>query len=66
VFGICKLTGKSGKFVKSHLIPQAFTKPSVPGNFFITGGQGRRPKSNWSSWYDEQLVVQEGEDILSK
>jgi hypothetical protein len=66
VLGICKLTGKSGKFVKSHLIPQAFTKPSVRGGFFISGGPGRRPKKSWSSWYDEQLVVQEGEDILAK
>jgi hypothetical protein len=66
VLGICKLTGKSGKFIRSHLIPQALTKPSVPGNFFISGGPGRRTKKTWSSWYDEELVVQEGEDILAK
>jgi hypothetical protein len=29
-------------------------------------GSGRRPGKRWSSWYDEELVVQDGEDILSR
>lgn len=64
--GVCKLTGTSGRFVRSHLIPQAFTKPSIPGEFFIAGGGGRRLVRNWSSWYDEQLVTQEGEALLAE
>ena len=61
--GFCKLTGKAGAFVKSHLIPRAFTKP-VPGTPFVQAGDGR-PERRWDSWYDDRLVTQEGEDILS-
>jgi hypothetical protein len=63
--GVCKRTGRTGKFVKSHLIPQAFTRPSIAGAFFISGGEGYRPKRNWTSWYDAELVTQEGEEILA-
>lgn len=65
-FGICKLTGNKGKFVKSHIIPKSLTKPFVPGQYFIEAGEGKRPTRTFSSWYDTRLVTQDGEDILSE
>lgn len=62
--GICKLTGTPGRFVRSHLIPAAFTKPEEPGAFLFQSGPGRRPVKRWSSWYDQQLVTEQGERIL--
>lgn len=62
--GTCRLTGATGKFVKSHLLPLALTKPAKPGNYFIEGGGDSRPKRVHSSWYDESLVTQAGEDVL--
>ncbi|HEV7779150.1 MAG TPA: hypothetical protein VGO76_19930, partial [Luteibacter sp.] len=64
-FGFCKLTGKRGTFVKSHLIPTSVTRPSTPGKPFIEAGLGRRPVRRWDSWYDKELVIRAGEDILS-
>lgn len=60
----CKLTGAQGKFVKSHLIPKALTRPETPGLPLIQGGSGRRRKIRWDSWYDRKLVIRQGEDIL--
>jgi hypothetical protein len=62
--GVCKLTGNSGEFVQSHLIPRALTRPSISGGRFISSGEGSRPKKSWSSWYDEELVIRKGENIL--
>jgi hypothetical protein len=31
----------------------------------IQGGRGSRPVRRWDSWYDPQLVIQEGENILT-
>ena len=62
---LCKLTGQRGKFVESHLIPKALTKPDESGSAFIQAEIGRRPVRRWSSWYDKQLVIQSGEDVLS-
>lgn len=62
--GICKLTLEQGKFVQSHLIPKALTKPAEKGLPFVQAGNGTRPKRAWSSWYDSQLVTRAGEDIL--
>ena len=64
-YGTCRLTGKSGNFVKAHIIPEALTKPSVPGESFIQAGQGDRPVRRWTSWYDQNLVTSDGERILS-
>ena len=64
--GNCKLTGERGKFVKSHLIPKALTRPSEPGRPFVQYGRGSRPVKRWDSWYDKRLVTQAGEDILAK
>ena len=62
---LCKLTGQRGKFVESHLIPKALTKPAESGSSFIQAEIGKRPVRRWSSWYDKQLVIQSGEDVLS-
>jgi hypothetical protein len=64
-YGVCKLTGNSGQFVESHLIPKALSRPTVAGKYFISGGQGKPPKKSWSSWYDQGLVIRKGESILS-
>ncbi|MCV3208373.1 hypothetical protein OHD62_28215 [Mesorhizobium sp. YC-39] len=64
--GVCKLTGATGKFVDSHLIPKALTKPEAPGHPFWEAGSGSRPMRRYSSWYDNRLVTQSGEDILEK
>ena len=63
--GYCKLTCKPGVFVKSHIIPEALTKPSQAGAPLFQYGDGPKPSRRWSSWYDSDLVTREGEDILS-
>lgn len=63
--GVCKLTGKHGAFIEAHLIPKALTKPERPGLPFLQAGDGNRPTRRWTSWYDNQLVTQSGEDILT-
>lgn len=64
--GQCALTGKSGKFVKSHIFPQAFTRPSESGVPLYQSTRGRGELRRWSSWYDSSLVTRDGEDILSE
>ncbi|HEX9965102.1 MAG TPA: hypothetical protein VGB04_08990 [Allosphingosinicella sp.] len=64
--GTCALTGASGKLVRSHILPQALTRHSIPGEHFIQAGEGERPVRRWSSWYDLSLVTREGEDILAR
>lgn len=65
--GVCKLTGMQGPFVRSHLLPKAVTRPSVRGNFFIQGGYRELPpKIKWDSWYDDDLVTRDGENILAR
>lgn len=61
----CSLTGKSGKFVKCHILPLAFTKPARKGEALYQSTRGKGERRRWSSWYDKRLVTQEGEDILS-
>jgi hypothetical protein len=63
--GVCKLTGESGKFVKSHLIPRALTLPRAGGVGFAEIGERKRPAKRFDSWYDTKLVTQAGEDILT-
>nr|WP_298926507.1 hypothetical protein [uncultured Erythrobacter sp.] len=63
--GICKLTGNSGKFVKSHIIPRALTLPRSGGDGFAELGQRKRPKRRFDSWYDIALVTLAGENILT-
>ena len=64
--GQCKLTLEYGKFIKSHLIPQALTKPEVRGGIMKQIGEGSHPKKATSSWYDYELVIRQGEDILTE
>ena len=61
---MCQLTGKSGKYVNSHIIPKALTRPKEVGAPFVQGGEGLRPVRRWSSWTDTGLVIRKGEDIL--
>ncbi|WP_337828126.1 hypothetical protein [Pseudonocardia sp. TMWB2A] len=63
--GICKLTGASGKLVKSHIIPRALTPPKIGGAAFSQIGNGQQPVRRFDSWYDPNLVTQHGEDILT-
>ncbi|CCJ07018.1 Putative transposase [Methylocystis sp. SC2] len=63
--GTCKLTGAKGRFVKSHLIPKALTRPEEPGLPLIQEGRGERPIRRWDSWYDDKLVTRSGEEILT-
>jgi len=64
--GTCKLTLKEGNFVKAHLIPKALTTPAQKGMPFFQWKSGATPKRRWSSWYDQNLVTQDGEDILTE
>ena len=63
--GVCKLTGVSGKFVKSHILPAALTRPEHQGAFLLQAGFGRSPVRRWSSWYDSKIVTRKGECILA-
>lgn len=63
--GCCALTGVHGKFVKCHILPQAFTRPEVKGEALYQSTKGKGERRRWSSWYDKMLVTREGEDILS-
>lgn len=63
---ICKLTLKHGKYIKSHILPKALTRPAIKGKQFKQFGE-RTPsgfKRCSDSWYDQQIVIREGEDIL--
>lgn len=64
--GICALLGVEGKYAKAHIIPRALTEPAAKGERFIEAGRGTRPIRRFSSWYDTQLVIAEGEKILSE
>jgi hypothetical protein len=63
--GVCKLTHNHGTFVDSHLLPKALTRPDVAGNFLIENGYSHRPTKRFSSWYDPELCIRKGENILA-
>ncbi len=63
--GKCLLTGTTGTFVKSHLTPQAFTAPAIPGAYFVLAGNRTRPTRSFTSWYDKKIVIRKGEDLLA-
>lgn len=65
--GVCALTGNHGKFVKSHLYPQAFYDAGEDGAPFkiIGSDTSRPPKSSWTGSYDSELVTAEGEKLLA-
>ncbi|EZP45591.1 hypothetical protein [Delftia sp. RIT313] len=62
---LCALTGRTGKFVKSHIIPLALTRLERTGEKFVEAGIGLGIKTKSNSWYDNALVTREGEDILA-
>jgi hypothetical protein len=62
--GRCALTGDEGKFVKSHIIPQSVTRFEIKGARVMQLGIGYRAGWRPTSWYDDELVTQKGEDIL--
>ena len=64
--GNCALLGIEGKYAKSHIIPQALTAHSSKGERFIESGREARPVRRYTSWFDHQLVIAEGENILGK
>jgi hypothetical protein len=64
--GCCGLLGKEGKYAKPHIIPKALTSHSIKGERFIESGRESRPVRRFTSWFDHQLVIDEGEEILSK
>jgi hypothetical protein len=64
--GICKLTGIEGQYVKSHIIPQALTRPSRCGAPLVQSSKGSGGTKRWSSWYDKSMVTREGEDYLER
>lgn len=63
--GICKLTLKKGRFVDSHILPKALTTLSNKGERAIQAGLGTKPVQRFQGWYDNQLVIAQGEQILS-
>ena len=62
---LCSLTGKTGKYVKSHIIPLALTRLERTGEKFVEAAIGLGIKNRSNSWYDNALVTREGEDILA-
>lgn len=66
---LCKLTHREGRFVDSHIIPEALTRTSIKRNplfQYRAGTPGARPVRRWTSWYDQTLVTEDGEAILSE
>lgn len=52
--------------MKCHILPEALTRPERVGANLVQYGQGRRPIKRWTSWYDRQLVIGEGEAVLAR
>lgn len=63
--GVCRLTGMSGPYVDSHIIPRALTRLSKTGEKYVEARIGHGIKKCANSWYDGKLVTRVGEDILS-
>jgi hypothetical protein len=64
--GTCALTGRSGKLVRSHLIPKALTDIAAGGEPIYEAGDGSRVQRKWDSWYDNGIVTRDGEDLLAR
>ncbi|MBN9421505.1 MAG: hypothetical protein J0I91_03485 [Candidatus Accumulibacter sp.] len=62
--GLCRLTGMRGRFVASHILPRALTVLSRSGEKVREASLGARPRWRPATWYDDRLVIKEGEDIL--
>lgn len=65
-YGVCKLTGKSGKLVRCHLLPKALTRTPELGEPRIESGEGLpAPRRRFDGWYDKTIVTRAGEDVLA-
>ncbi|SCC41229.1 hypothetical protein GA0061071_12222 [Kosakonia oryzendophytica] len=64
--GICKLTLKEGRFVESHILPKSLTLLNSKGERAIQTSLNGFAKKRFPGWYDNQLCIAEGEEILSK
>ncbi|MFO7476908.1 MAG: hypothetical protein R6X03_00895, partial [Methyloceanibacter sp.] len=65
--GTCALTGATGKFVRSHLIPRAFCHKNLDKVSRIEWGErGRKPNLRHTGWYDDHLVTDAGERKLAQ
>lgn len=62
--GMCKLTGKEGKYVESHILPRALTLLSKTGEKAIQKEEGVPGKPRFQGWYDNQICIAKGEEIL--
>lgn len=62
--GFCQLTKVHGQFVKSHIIPASLTRLNSDGQKIVEVGIGLGVKKKPATWYDNQLVIRSGEDIL--
>lgn len=62
----CKLTHKTGKPAKSHLIPRALTNLHKSQKSRVEVGYKGQKETRHDSWYDLDLCTTEGELILSK
>lgn len=65
-FGKCKLTGAHGKFVKSHLIPEALNRRATNQPMLEVSDGDSRGIKRLTGWYDKSLVTAEGEAILGQ
>ncbi len=65
MLGVCQLTLGNGVYINAHIIPAALTKLSSTGEKYVEAGIGAGIKKRANSWYDNELVTQAGEDILT-
>ena len=63
--GTCKLTGDVGPMIKAHILPGALCDPRPANEPFIQVGVDFRPTTRRTGWYDQNIVTQKGEDILT-
>ena len=64
--GRCRFTGRIGPYVESHIVPKALTRPSVNGSAFVQAGGTARPTRKFDSWYDDELLTNEGEAAFDR
>jgi hypothetical protein len=64
--GTCALTGNIGAFVKSHILPRSLTPKDQSGGRLIESDGFDYPRKQYDSWYDPNLVIRLGEDILER
>lgn len=64
--GSCKLTSCIGPFVKAHILPRALTLISKNGKKIHESSLNSMPRRRPATWYDNQLVIRKGEDILEE